>query len=60
MKKHLLFFAFILMTLLMSYAHADEVIMENGDRLQGEVVSMEGDMLIFKTPYASKNVIPWD
>ena len=51
-------FAFILMILLMSYAHADEVIMKNGDRLQGEVVSMEAGKLIFKTPYASKNVIP--
>jgi putative salt-induced outer membrane protein YdiY len=53
-------FAFVLMILLMGYAHADEVIMKNGDRLQGEVVSMEGGNLIFKTPYASKNVIPWD
>ncbi len=53
-------FALILLILLMSYAHADEVIMKNGDRLQGEVVSMEGGKLIFKTPYADKNVIPWD
>jgi putative salt-induced outer membrane protein YdiY len=60
MKKHLLFFAVILMILLMSDAHADEVIMKNGDRLQGEVVSMEAGKLIFKTPYASKNIIPWD
>ena len=53
-------FAFILMILSVSDAHADEVIMKNGDRLQGEVVSMEEGKLIFKTPYASKNVIPWD
>ncbi len=53
-------FAFILMTLLMSHAHADEVIMKNGDRLLGEIISMEAGKLIFKTPYASKNVIPWD
>jgi len=52
--------ALILMILLMGYAHADEVIMKNGDRLQGEIVSMEGGKLIFKTPYADKNVIPWD
>ena len=48
------------MILLMSDVHADEVIMKNGDRLYGEVVSMEAGKLIFKTPYASKNVIPWD
>ncbi len=53
-------FALVLMILLMGYGHADEVIMKNGDRLQGEVVSMEEGKLIFKTPYASKNVIPWD
>jgi hypothetical protein len=48
------------MVQLVSYAHADEVIMKNGDRLLGEVVSLEADKLIFKTPYADKNVIPWD
>ena len=53
-------FSLILMVLLMSYAHADEVIMKNGDRLKGEVVSMEAGKLIFKTPYANRNVIPWD
>lgn len=53
-------FVFILMILLMNYAHADEVIMKNGDRLQGEVISMDAGKLIFKTPYASRNVIPWD
>lgn len=56
----LCWFASTLMILFMSHAHADEVIMKNGDRLQGEVVSMEGGKLIFKTPYADKNVIPWD
>ena len=53
-------FTLILMILLTGYAHADEVIMKNGDRLQGEIISMEEGKLIFKTPYASKTVIPWD
>ena len=52
-------FSLILMLLLMGYAHADEVIMKNGDRLKGEIVSMEAGKLIFRTPYASRNVIPW-
>ena len=53
-------FSLVLMLLLTSYAHADEVMMKNGDRLKGEVDSMEAGKLIFKTPYANRNVIPWD
>ena len=51
-------FSLILMVLLMGYAHADEVIMKNGDRLKGEVVFMEAGKLIFKTPYANRMSFP--
>jgi putative salt-induced outer membrane protein YdiY len=43
-----------------SAARADEVIMKNGDRLQGEVVSMAQGKLMFKTVYAGEIAIAWD
>ncbi len=39
---------------------ADEVIMKNGDRIQGKVVSMTQGKLIFKTTYAGEITIKWD
>ncbi len=39
---------------------ADEIIMKNGDRLQGKVVSMESGTLVFETAYAGKISIAWD
>ncbi len=50
----LLFFMFA------SIAGADELIMKNGDRLQGTVVSMSLGKLIFKTSYAGEITIKWD
>ncbi len=38
---------------------ADEVQLKNGDRISGQVVIMEDDKLIFKTPYAGKITIIW-
>lgn len=46
--------------LMCSTARADEVIMKNGDRLQGEVVSMEEGKLMFKTAYAGQIAIDWN
>ena len=52
--------ALLLAVLLMGYAHAGEVIMKNGDRLQGKIVSMESGKLVFETAYAGKITIAWD
>jgi len=38
---------------------ADELIMRNGDRLSGDVVSRSGDALKFKTAYAGTLSITW-
>jgi len=40
-------------------AIADELIMKNGDRLSGDVVSRSGDALQFKTAYAGTLSISW-
>ncbi len=39
---------------------ADEVVMKNGDRIQGTVVSLAQGTLVFKTGYAGKIKIKWD
>jgi len=43
-----------------SIAYADELMMKNGDRLQGTVVSMSLGKLIFKTSYAGDITIKWE
>ncbi|MEA2040789.1 MAG: DUF481 domain-containing protein [Thermodesulfobacteriota bacterium] len=43
-----------------SAANADELLMKNGDRLQGSVVSMSLGKLVFKTSYAGEITIKWD
>jgi putative salt-induced outer membrane protein YdiY len=40
-------------------AQADEVHLKNGDRITGEVVTMEEDKLILKTSYAGEITIEW-
>ncbi|MBL6966816.1 MAG: DUF481 domain-containing protein [Desulfobacteraceae bacterium] len=46
--------------LFITSASADELIMKNGDRLQGSVVSMALGKLVFKTSYAGEITITWD
>jgi putative salt-induced outer membrane protein YdiY/Cu/Ag efflux protein CusF len=41
-------------------AHADEVILKNGDKISGTVISKSGSVLEMKTDYADKVVIKWD
>ncbi|SJM92603.1 DUF481 domain-containing protein [Crenothrix polyspora] len=41
-------------------AHADEVLLKNGDKITGEVLSKSGSVLEMKTDYAEKVVIKWD
>lgn len=48
-----------LFTLTTPVAQADEIIMQNGDRLSGTVVSKQGDTLLFSTPYAGELKILW-
>lgn len=40
-------------------ATADTVVLENGDRLSGTIVSMEATSLWFDTAYAGKLKLPW-
>ncbi|NOT85844.1 MAG: DUF481 domain-containing protein [Methylococcaceae bacterium] len=41
-------------------AHADEVLLKNGDKISGTVINKSGDALELKTDYADKVVIKWD
>jgi putative salt-induced outer membrane protein YdiY len=41
-------------------AQADEVLLKNGDKISGTVLSKSGSVLEMKTPYADKVVIKWD
>jgi len=50
----------LLVVLLMNPARADEVIMKDGSRLLGTVVSMASGKLVFETPFAGKITIDWD
>lgn len=43
-----------------SAVHADSVVMTNGDRLSGQVISMADGQLIFATAFAGEVKIPWD
>lgn len=42
-----------------NWSYADEVLMKNGSRLLGTVVSMGGEKLIFKTEFAGEITIDW-
>ena len=53
-------FAGLLISLFVSAANADELLMKNGDRLQGSVISMSLGKLVFKTSYAGEITIKWD
>lgn len=52
--------AHLCILLLSGAAHADELIMKNGDRLQGTVVLMEFGKMEFKTSYAGTITIKWE
>lgn len=54
-------FAVVLLALVEARpAVADEVRIKNGDRLTGEIVRMEKDLLIFKTTYTEEKLsISW-
>ena len=51
----------ILITVLLSgFAHADRVVMKNGDQLTGHTLSMAAGKLAFKTPYSNQIEMDWD
>jgi hypothetical protein len=41
-------------------AAADEVVMRNGDRIQGEIVSLAGGKLVLRTDYAGEIALRWE
>ncbi len=51
--------ALLVLALLTGVAHADEVVLTNGDRLTGTVVRKESEQLIFSTSYAGEIKITW-
>ena len=40
-------------------SHAEQVMLKNGDRLTGAIVSMDGKKLVVKTSYAGEVAIDW-
>ena len=50
----------LLTVIFVSTVKADELLMKNGDRLQGSVISMSLGKLVFKTSYAGEISIKWD
>jgi len=51
---------FFLLFLLDSTVSADELILQNGDRLTGAIVKKTENILIFETAYAGELSIPWN
>jgi len=52
--------ALIITLLLLSTAHADELVLKDGSRIVGKVVSMESGKLEFETSFAGKISIEWE
>ena len=59
MKRFAWFFLLVLFTLAMTnhVVSADEVVLDNGDRITGEFVRLEEGQLVFKTDYAGEITI---
>ncbi len=52
--------AFIMILLLVTPSDADELILKDGSRIVGNVVSMESKILVFETSFAGKISIEWE
>ena len=50
----------LLFLLALTAAYADTVVVDTGDRLNGEIEKLEGGKLILKTSYAGSIRIDWD
>ena len=49
----------IIFSILPLSAQADTVLLKNGDRITGELITKKGDTLQIKTPYSKKIEIDW-
>jgi putative salt-induced outer membrane protein YdiY len=58
-KKMAMVFAMIASACGIVHAHADEVVLANGDRISGKVLRKENGTLTMKTPYAGELNIKW-
>lgn len=56
---NVILFFLLVSGLFVATAHADEVFMQNGDRIHGEVISMGSEELLFRTAYAGDITINW-
>jgi len=52
-------FTIVVLIIAAKAVQGDEVVIKNGDRLQGEVVSLTGGKLVLKTSYAGNVTIAW-
>jgi len=62
MKANLLLFAifFILVSFVsVDQVKADEILLNNGDRITGKIITMEQGKLIFETSYAGEIIVQW-
>ena len=50
----------LLVVLGASLAHADQVVLKNGDRLTGKIVNGDGKTLLLKTEFAGEVTVQWD
>src|ERR1700756_280839 len=53
-------FSVISMLLTAFVAHADQVVLKNGDHLTGKIVTGDGKTLLLKTEFAGDVTIKWD
>jgi putative salt-induced outer membrane protein YdiY len=51
---------FCILLSLSSFLRADQLVLNNGDRLTGTIVKSDGKDLVFKTDYAGELTIHWD
>jgi putative salt-induced outer membrane protein YdiY len=58
--KGILLLAALLVVLISSRAFGDEVLLKNGDRLTGKVISLEQGILLFSTTYAGDIPVQWE
>src|SRR6201981_736771 len=52
--------AVLLLMFIGSGVHAEQVLLKNGDRLTGAILSMDGKKLVLKTTYEGEVSIEWD
>lgn len=56
----IIYLAIVVSVIFLNIARADEVVMKDGSRMIGTVVSMKSNKLVFKTAFAGDITIKWD